>query len=103
MSESANQRNDVFKTTCRPSKSLEGLKAQESIEHSNELVECVWICMVVFPYDALYENPKTFPSPFVPCSYHLLEIRIKGRETAQTTSDEPISFPEMTKDANIFI
>jgi hypothetical protein len=52
---------------------------------------------------ALHENPKTFPSPFVPCSYHLLEIWIESGQTSQTTGDEPIGFPETTKNANVFV
>ena len=56
-----------------------------------------------FFHDALHENPKTFPSLFVPCSYHLLEIWIERGQTSQTTGDEPIGLPETTKNANVFV
>jgi hypothetical protein len=43
VSESANKRNHVFKTTRGASKGLEILKAEQSGEHIDSLVECFWI------------------------------------------------------------
>jgi hypothetical protein len=48
VSEAANKRNSFFKTTGGASKGLEGLKAEQREEQSDFLVECFWICMVLF-------------------------------------------------------
>ena len=49
------------------------------------------------------DDTQALPPPFVSCSYHLLEVRIKCGQTSQPPQDEPVGLPEATEDRDVLV
>ena len=51
--------------------------------------------------EPLSNRADSSPPPFVSCPYHLLKIRVEGRQRPQPAHHEPVHLPEVTEDQQI--
>ena len=103
MCESAYERNNVFKTTRGASEGLEILKAEQSVEDIDHLVECFRIWMSTLFNNPLNEDTQALSPSFVPCPYHLLKVRVECGQPPEPTRHEPVGIPEATEDPDVVI
>ena len=78
MGESMYYRRDFLNTAGGTGKEIEALEADQGVEDIDGLIDCLGGWVSVFLGNALDDDTKTFPPPFISSSYHLLKVGVEG-------------------------